>query len=150
MYGLTHPLKLHGSLRLESLSVQCFASAINSNEDLKDIFLPHLHALVLQLNEFHTIIKRSRIPNAHRLSFSGENHPASGEEPDPAFNVPHLFAGLPLPSISERPVEYGVRRECGLSPSSRSVGGSPYKFRCSGFSVRPPCLVVMSNAQYRG
>lgn len=96
---------LRRSPRLERLSVQCFVPAIDPSEDLEDVFLPCLDTLSLQHNEFHTIIKRLRIPNIRKLFFSGESHPASGEGLNPTFKATHLFAGLPLLPIFERPIE---------------------------------------------
>jgi len=96
---------LRGSPRLESISVMCFAPTIDPSEALQDVYLPHLHTLNLQHNEFHTILKYLRIPNARRVIFCGESYPVSGEVLNPTFEAPRLFAGLPLLPIFERPIE---------------------------------------------
>lgn len=96
---------LRGSPRLESVSVQCFAPVVNPSEALRDVFLPHLHTLTLRHNEFHTILKRLRMPNVRKVFFCGESHPVSGEGLNPTFEAPHLFTGLPSLPIFERPVE---------------------------------------------
>lgn len=96
---------LRGSPRLESLGVQCFVPVIDPDDDLKSVFLPLLHTLSLQHNEFHTIVKHLRIPSVRKLFFFGESHPVSGEGMNPTFKAPHLFAGLPILPIFRRPIE---------------------------------------------
>ena len=96
---------LRGSPRLESVIILCFAPVVNPNEALPDVFLPRLHTLGLQHNEFHTVLKHLRIPNVREVFFHGESHPVSGEELNPTFKAPHLFAGFPLLPIFEQPIE---------------------------------------------
>ena len=96
---------LRESPHLESVSIQSFTPVVNPNEALRDVCLPRLHTLNLQHNEFHTVLKRLRMPNVHKVSFCGESHPISGEALNPTFEAPHLFASLPLLPIFERPIK---------------------------------------------
>lgn len=96
---------LRGSPRLETLSAGCFVPLINPNEDPGVVFLPCLHTLRLEHNEFHTIIKRLTIPNVRKITYNGESHPVCGGQMNPTFTAAHVFLGLPLLPIFERPIK---------------------------------------------
>lgn len=96
---------LRGSPRLESLYVQSFTPAIGPAEDLENVFLPCLRRLGLHHNEFHTLVKYLRMPVVRKVFYVGESHAVAGGKPNPTFYAPHLFAGLPLLPMFERPIE---------------------------------------------
>lgn len=96
---------LRGSPCLESVSILCFTPVVNISVPLQDVHLPQLHTLDLHHNELHTILKYLRMPSVRRVFFCGESHPVSGNELNPTFEVPNLFAGLPSFPIFERPIK---------------------------------------------
>jgi hypothetical protein len=96
---------LRGSPRLESLYLQSFTPAIDPAEDLEDVFLPCLLRLSLHHNEFHTLVKHLRTPVVRKIFYVGESHAVSGGKPNPTFDAPHLFAGLPLLPMFEQPIK---------------------------------------------
>jgi len=127
---------LRGSPRLESLGALCFVPGIDPNEDLESVFLPRLHTLNLQHNEFHTIVKHLRMPSLRKLFFVGEDYPPWGEELNPTFEAPHLFAGLPLLPIFGQPIE-SVRLETTRNVYARAARNFRLRLAASGgFSLR--------------
>ena len=104
---------LRGSPRLESVNVARFTPVINRNEDIRNVSLPRLHTLNLVHNEFHAIVKHLRIPNVRKLYFCGESHPSQHVGVSPTFEAQHLFAGLPILPIFERPIEHILLKTTG-------------------------------------
>jgi hypothetical protein len=131
---------LRGSPRLGSLHVQHFVPTIHPTKDPGEVFLPCLRRLSLYHNDLHTILKHLRVPALRKVFFVGESHSVSNEKLNPTLEAPHLFAGLPLLPIFEKPIESVLLKTTGNRRTSldlllRLIADGGFEFQVSLYCI---------------